>query len=53
MWPTNHSAAASGGDSGISRRIYSMVAEEMGNSSNQGSVIWVLASSRPAAKPAT
>ena len=37
----------SGGDSGISGRIYSMLAEEMGNSSNRGSVIWVLASSRP------
>src|SRR4029077_4336949 len=38
---------ASGGDSGISGRIYSMLAEEMGNSSNRGSIIWVLASSRP------
>ncbi|HVH89329.1 MAG TPA: ATP-binding protein [Terriglobales bacterium] len=38
---------ASGGDSGISGRIYSMLAEEMGNSSNRGSVIWVLATSRP------
>jgi hypothetical protein len=38
---------ASSGDSGISGRIYSMLAEEMGNSSNRGSVIWVLASSRP------
>src|SRR5277367_6155322 len=38
---------SSGGDSGISGRIYSMLAEEMGNSSNRGSVIWVLASSRP------
>jgi SpoVK/Ycf46/Vps4 family AAA+-type ATPase len=37
---------ASSGDSGISGRIYSMLAEEMGNSSNRGSVIWVLASSR-------
>jgi len=35
------------GDSGVSGRIYSMLAEEMGNSSNRGSVIWVLASSRP------
>jgi ATPase family associated with various cellular activities (AAA) len=34
-------------DSGISGRIYSMLAEEMGSSSNRGSVIWVLASSRP------
>jgi hypothetical protein len=38
---------ASGGDSGISGRIYSMLAEEMGSSSNRGSVIWVLATSRP------
>ena len=38
---------SSSGDSGISGRIYSMLAEEMGNSSNRGSVIWVLASSRP------
>ncbi len=38
---------ASSGDSGISGRIYSMLAEEMANSSNRGSVIWVLASSRP------
>jgi hypothetical protein len=38
---------ASSGDSGISGRIYSMLAEEMGSSSNRGSVIWVLASSRP------
>ena len=38
---------ASSGDSGVSGRIYSMLAEEMGNSSNRGSVIWVLASSRP------
>ncbi|HEY1468896.1 MAG TPA: AAA family ATPase [Candidatus Acidoferrum sp.] len=38
---------ASSGDSGVSGRIYSMLAEEMGNSSNRGSVIWILASSRP------
>jgi hypothetical protein len=38
---------ASGGDSGVSGRVYSMLAEEMGNSSNRGSVIWLLASSRP------
>lgn len=38
---------ASSGDSGVSGRIYSMLAEEMGSSSNRGSVIWVLASSRP------
>jgi hypothetical protein len=35
------------GDSGVGGRIYSMLAEEMGNSKNRGKVIWVLASSRP------
>ncbi|HVH89691.1 MAG TPA: AAA family ATPase [Terriglobales bacterium] len=34
-------------DSGLSGRIYSMIAEEMGSSSNRGKIIWVLASSRP------
>jgi hypothetical protein len=38
---------ASSGDSGVSGRIYSMLAEEMGSSQNRGRVIWVLASSRP------
>jgi hypothetical protein len=38
---------ASSGDSGVGGRIYSMLAEEMGSSSNRGRVIWVLASSRP------
>jgi hypothetical protein len=38
---------ASTGDSGVGGRIYSMLAEEMGNSANRGRVIWVLASSRP------
>src|SRR5262244_311660 len=38
---------ASSGDSGVSGRIYSMLAEEMGSSTNRGKVIWVLASSRP------
>ncbi|MGB7847567.1 MAG: ATP-binding protein [Candidatus Acidiferrum sp.] len=38
---------ASSGDSGVSGRIYSMLAEEMGSSLNRGSIIWVLASSRP------
>ena len=38
---------ASGGDSGVGGRIYSMLAEEMGSSTNRGKVIWVLASSRP------
>lgn len=34
-------------DSGLSGRIYSMIAEEMGSSRNRGKIIWVLASSRP------
>ena len=34
-------------DSGLSGRIYSMIAEEMGSSSNRGKIVWVLASSRP------
>jgi hypothetical protein len=38
---------ASSGDSGVSGRIYSMLAEEMGSSMSRGRVIWVLASSRP------
>jgi len=35
------------GDSGVSGRIYSMLAEEMGSSANRGKLIWILASSRP------
>jgi len=38
---------ASSGDSGVGGHIYSMLAEEMGSSTNRGRVIWVLASSRP------
>ena len=38
---------SSSGDSGVGGRIYSMLAEEMGSSTNRGKVIWVLASSRP------
>jgi len=38
---------AGSGDSGISGRIYSMLAEEMGSSTNRGKLIWILASSRP------
>jgi hypothetical protein len=38
---------AASGDSGVGGRIYSMLAEEMGSSTNRGRVIWVLASSRP------
>lgn len=38
---------AGSSDSGVSGRIYSMIAEEMGSSTNRGRIIWVLASSRP------
>jgi hypothetical protein len=34
-------------DSGISGRIYSMLAEQMGSSGSRGKLIWILASSRP------
>lgn len=37
----------SGGDSGVSGRLYSMMAEEMSNTRNRGKIVWVLASSRP------
>jgi hypothetical protein len=37
----------SGGDSGLSGRIYSMIAEEMSDPGNRGKIVWVLASSRP------
>jgi hypothetical protein len=35
------------GDSGLSGRIYSMIAQEMADSGNRGRVLWLLASSRP------
>jgi hypothetical protein len=35
------------GDSGLSGRIYSMIAQEMSDSANRGRVLWLLASSRP------
>jgi len=38
---------AGGNDSGLSGRIYSMIATEMSRPENRGRVIWVLASSRP------
>jgi hypothetical protein len=38
---------SSSNDSGISGRIYSMLAEEMGSSTARGKLIWILASSRP------
>ncbi|MEZ0298681.1 MAG: AAA family ATPase [Candidatus Methylacidiphilales bacterium] len=34
-------------DSGLSGRIYSMIAKEMSNSENRGRIVWILASSRP------
>ena len=39
--------ASGGGDSGVSGRLYSMMAEEMGRPENRGRIVWVLASSRP------
>ncbi|HEY5808830.1 MAG TPA: ATP-binding protein [Povalibacter sp.] len=36
-----------GGDSGLSGRLYSMIAQEMSDSANRGRVLWILASSRP------
>jgi hypothetical protein len=38
---------SSPGDSGLSGRLYSMIAQEMSDTANRGKVIWVLASSRP------
>ncbi len=35
------------GDSGLSGRVYAMIAEEMGSSRTRGKVVWILASSRP------
>jgi hypothetical protein len=35
------------GDSGLSGRVYSMIAEEMGQTRNRGKIVWILASSRP------
>jgi len=35
------------GDSGLSGRVYSMIAQEMSNPDNRGRIIWILASSRP------
>ena len=34
-------------DSGLSGRVYSMIAKEMSDSRNRGKIIWVLATSRP------
>jgi SpoVK/Ycf46/Vps4 family AAA+-type ATPase len=38
---------SSSGDSGISGRVYAMIAEEMSNTANRGKIVWILASSRP------
>jgi hypothetical protein len=35
------------GDSGLSGRLYSMIAQEMSQSGNRGRLMWILASSRP------
>ena len=35
------------GDSGLSGRLYSMIAQEMADGANRGRVVWILASSRP------
>jgi len=35
------------GDSGVSSRVYSMMAKEMSDTKNRGKILWVLASSRP------
>jgi hypothetical protein len=34
-------------DSGLSGRLYSMLAQEMANTDNRGNIVWVLGSSRP------
>jgi hypothetical protein len=36
-----------GSDSGLSGRLYSMIAQEMADTANRGRVLWILASSRP------
>jgi len=35
------------GDSGLSGRVYGMLAKEMSNTQNRGKIIWVFATSRP------
>lgn len=35
------------GDSGVSSRVYSMIAAEMSDPGNRGKILWILASSRP------
>jgi len=38
---------AGSGDSGLSGRVYGMLAKEMSNTANRGKIIWVFATSRP------
>lgn len=38
---------SSEGDSGLSGRIYGMLAKEMSNTENRGKIIWIFATSRP------
>ncbi|MEN8715702.1 MAG: ATP-binding protein [Verrucomicrobiales bacterium] len=38
---------AGSADSGVSGRVYSMMAKEMSNTDNRGRILWILASSRP------
>ncbi|MEM8962207.1 MAG: AAA family ATPase [Acidobacteriota bacterium] len=38
---------AGSGDSGLSGRVYSMIAQQMSARRNRGRIIWILASSRP------
>ena len=35
------------GDSGLSGRVYSMLAQEMSDTRNRGKILWVFATSRP------
>jgi SpoVK/Ycf46/Vps4 family AAA+-type ATPase len=35
------------GDSGLSGRVYAMLAKEMSNTQNRGKIVWVFATSRP------
>jgi len=35
------------GDSGLSGRLYAMIAQEMSDAGNRGKIMWILASSRP------
>ncbi|MGD9584978.1 MAG: AAA family ATPase [Lysobacterales bacterium] len=39
--------ASGDGDSGLSGRLYSMIAQEMSDTGNRGRLLWILASSRP------